>query len=466
MADSKLLLRPRWVYQGTGRTLEGTAVLVEDGIITALTQDTAGIDANVIDLPDHLLLPGLANAHTHIGAGPIARGVAEDWDLPEGTPFYMPLTRLWQIAYEPEIRDLYRAIVRWDLAASLLTGTTLVVNQASIDIDGFIQEAIDLGVRTYAGPSFPLNIRHRLGVMGADRRGERTDLATEDEQIAEVQAFQELHEQYEGARDGLIRLLLAPASAHTVAYEVLEAIGRMADELGCPVTTHLCQAPSELEEVAKRYGGKTPTQVLDDAGLLGPHTIAAHGTYVPETDYSLLADRGVTVAHCGVRKAREAVFTPFVAFQDAGVRVALGTDAFTCDLLTEMRVSGTLAKVASGKTHRPNAADLLDAATQATADALGRTDLGRIAEGAIADLVAVRLSSLENRPVYDPLRAAAYYSSGNDVDTVLINGRVVVSGGTLVGADADAIADKASDACRLIWDRARAAGIFDFGAKR
>lgn len=461
MTENRTLLRPRWLHIGGGAAVESRAVLVEDGRILDVVDAGAAIDANVIDLPNQVLLPGFVNSHTHVGAGPIARGVGEDWDLPTGTPYYMPLTQLWTLAYRPDFREQYRAIVRWDTIAMLTTGTTTIVNQASIDVEGYLDVAAELGVRTWAGPSLPMSVEHRLGEMGRDRVARRNNLTSPDEQVDELAGFRDLYERWQGAQRDRIRMLLGPASAHTVDYDVLVAVGKLAEELDCPVTVHLCQAPSELEETRRRYG-LTPPRVLDQVGLLDQRVICAHGTYTPAEDMKLLASSGASVAHCAVRKAREARFTPFLEFLDAGVRTVIGTDAFTTDLVTEIRIAATLAKVSSGQTHRPGVGQVVDAATSSAGDALGRSDLGRIMPGAVADLVGVRLGGPENWPVFDPVRAVAYYSTGADVDFVMVDGVVRKRDGDLLDLDVRAAGAAAETACTELWDRARASGVLDF----
>src|SRR5215469_14989851 len=97
---NRTLLRPTWTWTGGQAAERGVDVLVEGQTISAVGRDLASVaDAEVVDLPGHVLIPGLINAHTHAGPGPISRGIAEDLALPAGTPFYVSLTRLYQVAY-------------------------------------------------------------------------------------------------------------------------------------------------------------------------------------------------------------------------------------------------------------------------------------------------------------------------------------------------------------------------------
>src|SRR5262249_33414944 len=145
------------------------------------------------------------NAHTHAGPGPISRGLAEDLALPAGTPFYVSLTRLYQVAYSEPLREAYRDVVRWDVYAMLRSGTTTILTQNSTDIEGYFDIASELGARTYGGPILPLNVAHRLGTI---QNGvvSRTDQAADQE--AELDAHRALFRQYDGSAQGRIRLVL------------------------------------------------------------------------------------------------------------------------------------------------------------------------------------------------------------------------------------------------------------------
>lgn len=458
MAPGRLLLQPRWLYRNGG-VEEHRCVLVEGPRIVSVLDDTeaASVDAKAVALPTHLLLPGLVNAHTHVAAGPLARSIAEDVELAPGMAFYVPLSRIWQLAYGPGHLEDVRAIATLDVWSMLLSGTTLVVNQASVDLEGYLDIAESVGVRTLAGPILPGNVGHRLGTL-VDGAARRDDLVGESEQAAELRRFGEVFSRHDGRAGGRIRMMLGPASAHTVGIEVLAETARVAAELGCPVTTHLCQAPSELEETRARYG-MTPLEVLARAGLLNDRLICAHGTYLPDADLAPMAASGASIAHCASRKAREAIFTPLARFADAGIRVALGTDSFNADLLGELGMAATLGKLAVGSTARPSAAEVVEAATRAGADALGYGDLGRLEPGALADLIAVDLSSPSTWPVYDPLRALVYYGNGRDVDLVMVDGRILVEGGRPRHADLDGIRHAAEAATSRIWEACERSGL-------
>lgn len=457
-ADLRRVLHPDWVLLEDGRVARGLAVLVRGTRIEALVPENRTVDGEHLRLPGHLLMPGLINLHTHVGAGPIARGISEDYPLTPGMPFYLPLSRLWRHAYRPQLLDAYRGIVEWDLLAMLRTGTTTVLNHASTDIEGYLDLAVRSGVRTVAGPTVPLDVTHRLGRLD-EGRANRTDSASRADQAGELAVGRALIETWDGRADR-ISVLLGPAAVHAVDLSVLEAVAHLSNELGCLVTTHLCQAPSELAETRGRYG-RTPLQVLADLGLATPRLIAAHATYLPAEDWQLAADCGITVAHCASRKAKEATVSASVALREAGIRVGLGTDGFSADLVEELKFASVLGKIGTHRTDAATARATVLSATAVNAQALGRDDLGRIAAGHLADLIAVDLSGPISGPVFDPLQTLVHYGNGRDVSFSMIHGRIVMRDHQVLDIDAIKLASQVSDSLNSIWDEARTLGLLD-----
>jgi cytosine/adenosine deaminase-related metal-dependent hydrolase len=140
-------------------------------------------------------------------------------------------------------------------------------------------------------------------------------------------------------------------------------------------------------------------------------------------------------------------------YRRAGVNVALGTDTFPQDMLHEMRVAAVLGKVVEGDPRVATARDVFESATLAGARALGRDDLGRIAPGARADLVLVNLRTLGMAPVRDPIKNLVFSATREDVATVMIDGRVIVSGGRVLGLDEAELARELQCAAERLWKR-------------
>ncbi|MEH1029907.1 amidohydrolase family protein [Micromonospora profundi] len=455
----RTVILPRWVYLGAGEVRTGAAVVVEgDRIVQILPAEQAeGIDGRRIELADKVLLPGLINMHTHAGAGPVGRAISEDYELPTGMPFYVPLSRLWRHAYREELREQFRAVIEWDVLGMMRTGTTTILNHASTDIEGYLHIAERVGVRTFAGPTIPLDVTHRLGQLSGGLE-DRKQTTSEQAQLAELEELERLFGEWDGAADGRITMILGPAAVHTDEFSVLAGVGAAAQRLDCLVTTHLCQAPSELATTQERFG-TTPLRVLQRAELANERLIAAHGTYLPDEDRQLAADTGITIVHCASRKAKEAVISPSVSFMDSGISVALGTDGFNCDMVEELKFTAMLGKIGVAQSHRPTAAQVVDLATSHAASVLRRPDLGVIKEGARADLIGVAITDPSIAPALDVVQSLVYYGNGRDVQFEMVDGAVVMEDGTFVGVDINGVRARAEAALTSIWESAIDAGV-------
>jgi cytosine/adenosine deaminase-related metal-dependent hydrolase len=165
----------------------------------------------------------------------------------------------------------------------------------------------------------------------------------------------------------------------------------------------------------------------------------------------VIARTRTNVIHCSYRKAKEGLNSPYWQFVERGVNVALATDSFSHDLIEDLRLGALLGKISQHKVGLPHAQHLITSATLGAARALGRRDLGQLEVGARGDAVAIDLSSPFNAPVFDPLRALVYYSSGADVKHSVVDGQPVVLNHKVVGSDMEVVSKKADAACRRIW---------------
>ena len=254
----------------------------------------------------------------------------------------------------------------------------------------------------------------------------------------------------------VVRALVAyGASAVTFTY------GRnrkAADELGCPITIHLSQTRAEMELIQRRHG-KTPEEYLEHVGLLGPDLLVAHCVESSDAGLDLLKRTNTTVVSCPLTYARQGQFAPFGRFRRRGLRTVLGTDGYRMDLVGEMRQAGFVSKLHAGDSAGATASELVHAVTVAGAEALGRSDLGRIAPGARADLVVIDMARPHLQPVSDPLRTLVWNASGADVSAVMVDGRLLVENGRYLLGDEGEIVRRGARAAGRLWDMAEAAGI-------
>jgi cytosine/adenosine deaminase-related metal-dependent hydrolase len=254
--------------------------------------------------------------------------------------------------------------------------------------------------------------------------------------------------------------MLFPYQFETCSADLLRETKKAAQERDFIIHMHTSQYLSEFHESFRRYG-RTPVQYLYDTDFLDPNVIITHVLYTtlnPMTgekdpfpkedmrDIELLAKSGATVAHCPLIYSRGGrILHSFGQYQRAGINMTIGTDAFPMDMILEMRHAAIMGKVAERDSLAVTARDVFNAATLAGAKALGRDDLGRLAPGAKADILVVDLTSLHMGLIDDPIKTLIYMGSQRDIETVIVDGKVVVEGGRVPGVDEEELAKKANE---------------------
>jgi cytosine/adenosine deaminase-related metal-dependent hydrolase len=254
--------------------------------------------------------------------------------------------------------------------------------------------------------------------------------------------------------------MLIPLQVDTCSPSLLRATRAVANDLGVGIAIHAGQNLLEFHEIVRRHG-KTPVEFLDDAGVLGPDAILGHciistahhlAAYPAGRDLDILADTGTSVAHCPLVFARRGnALESFHRYRARGINVGLGTDTYPRDLISEMRWASLVCKIAEHDFTVATSAEVFTAATLGGARAVGRDDLGRLAPGAKADVVIVNLRSLRIGPYRDPIKALVQCATGDDVETVIVDGVVVVKDRHVLGVDEAALLAEAQTECERLW---------------
>lgn len=451
-----LLVRGGHVLTGGGELVRAD-VLVERDRIAAVTPPAAPPPgARELDATGRLVLPGLVNAHTH-GASHLVRGRAGNWTL-EDLLVHAPANYGFR---SPEDEYLSTAIGAIEM---LKTGCTaaydlyMALPAMTLEaMEAAVRAYTDVGLRAVLAPAVADVVFHRtvpglFELLPADLQGVVAEMRP-----APTKGLLELTEQiirrWHGAADGRVRTAIAPTIPNQATDEFLAGCARLAREYGVGVHTHLAESKVQVVESQRRWG-RTIVERLADHGLLGPGFVGAHAIWLTADDIRRLADAGAAVAHnpgsnlrlgCGIAPVRELL--------DAGVAVGLGTDGSVCadnqNLFEALRIASVVSTI-----RFPHATDRwLDArtvwrlATEGSARVLGcAEDVGAIAPGRKADLVLLRADSVFLRPLADPLNALVYAESGAGVETVLVDGRVVLEHGRVTTVDEARIFARAQNA--------------------
>jgi 5-methylthioadenosine/S-adenosylhomocysteine deaminase len=457
----KTLIEGGWVvaHNGAGHQIHerGSVVVEDDRILHAGGPYTGPVDAR-LSARGKLVSPGFINTHVHTaGSGgdylllDLARN---DYRTANYMSFAAPLKGKLTPPPPPAVAAL-RAFV---FLHALKQGTTTVIDVGGLrgDWEGYARLVDELGVRVYASPPF----RDRDTFM--DPQGRLyydEDVGAGQQRLREATDFVR---KYDGAAQGRLRGMLNAAQVETCSEPLLRAGKDAARELNVPIHTHAGGNLVEFQRIMEEHR-KTPVQFLADIGFLDDRTLLGHAVFTTAhpwprypfgDDLRVLAETGATVGHCPYKYAKMAMtLHSFQRYLDAGVTVALGTDTYPMDMVAELRWASILAKVTDANYQVGLPRDVFNAATLGACRFLHRADLGRLAPGAKADILLIDLDHL-GAPVYaDPIKALVDGGCGRDVDTVIVDGKVLVQGGRTTRVDEDEVYEKARRATEHYWSQ-------------
>ena len=245
---------------------------------------------------------------------------------------------------------------------------------------------------------------------------------------------------------------------YTLDGDTLKACRALADRLRIPVIIHLAETQDEIKTAAEKYRA-TPTAFLESLGFWGPRTLAAHGVHLTPSDITILAARGVGLAHNPESNMKLASgIAPVEAMRKAGLAVGLGTDGAASnndlDMFEAMRQAAFLHKLKDGDPRAVSASVALAMATIDGARALGMAkEIGSLEPGKRADLLIVSMSSARQTPMYDPVSHLVYVTRGDDVRTTVVNGKVLMRDRKVLTLESAAVLTEA----RAFAEKVRAA---------
>jgi 5-methylthioadenosine/S-adenosylhomocysteine deaminase len=283
------------------------------------------------------------------------------------------------------------------------------------------------------------------------------DAKTPQEELARNEAFIK-----EFAKDELIVPAVAPHSPYTLDAKDLLASRALATKYGVPVLIHVAETEAELGNSKKAHTGMSPVAYLQSIGFWGPRTVVKHGVWVDAADIKLLRSHEVAVSHNPESNMKLASgIAPVPEYLAAGVTVGLGTDGAASnndlDMFEAMRVAALLHKVKTGDPRVLPAATALEMATIYGARALGlEKQIGSLEAGKRADLVVLSTAGARLTPLYNPVSHLVYAARGDDVRTVMVNGRVLMRDRKMLTLDEPAVlaeARKFADAVRAAVGR-------------
>ncbi len=431
------------------------AVLIEDnqivwvGGMNEVEEElrSRSITPERISLKDHIVLPGLVNTHHHLYQT-LTRCIAQDSGL------FNWLKTLYPIWLGMTSEAIHTSALT-GLAELMLSGCTtasdhLYIYPNDCTIDDEIRAAREIGIRFHAS-------RGSMS-LGESKGGLPPDAATEDEDFILRDSARVIERFHDASRFSMLRVALAPCSPFSVTPDLMLQSARLARHHRVMLHTHLAETHDEDQFCLSTFG-KRPLDYMESLEWLGPDVWYAHGVHFSPADLHKMGLCGCGVAHCPSSNMRLASgIAPIRLMWQNGVKVGLGVDGSASNdgnhMLLEARQALLLQRVTDetfamfdslSEGHRRKAISAYEAlwlATRGGAEVLGRDDIGQIAAGYAADLIAINLNRVEYAgALHDPL-AAAVFCAPRGVDFSLINGRVVVREGRLETVDLGLIVER------------------------
>jgi 5-methylthioadenosine/S-adenosylhomocysteine deaminase len=404
------------VTGGTVVTMDGTSRVLTQGALAIDGRDIVAVDtaqavaagftaSETIDATGQVVMPGLINTHTHAPMV-LYRGLADDLALMDWLQKYIFPAEAKTVSPE-----FVRAGTRLATLEMIQSGTTAYADMYYFE-EEIAKATKEAGIRGVLGETiiqFPV-----------------PDAKTPKEGIARAIAFIR-----QWKDDELIVPAIAPHSMYTLDGPTLKEIRSVADRERAPVIIHLAETQDEVKIARDKYKS-TPVQFLESIGFWGDRTLAAHGVHLTPADIGILAKRGVGVSHnpeSNMKLASGAA--PVIGLQKAGVVVGLGTDGAASnndlDMFEAMRQAAFLHKLVTKDPRALPAQTALRMATIDGARTLGLDrQIGSLEAGKRADLIVVSMRSARQTPMYDPLSHLVYVTRGDDVRTMVVNGRIVM----------------------------------------
>ena len=414
-----ILIKNGHVIYGENLEVVKADVLIEGNAIVKVEKGINEPADTVIDAAGKVVSPGFVNLHTHSPMG-LLRGLADDLPLMEWLEKH-----IW-----PKEAKLTREHIKVGAYLGALemikTGTTAFLDMY-FQMDAVAEATLEAGLRGY--------LSYGMIDLGDPERTEK-ELK---EALREMKAI-------EGLNSERIHFVFGPHAPYTCSIALLKEVRRLANEHGKLITIHVAETMAELGKIQESYG-KSPVVLLDEIGFFGSDVIIAHGVWLDSRDIQILARNGVTVAHNPASNMKLASgVMPLQRLLNAGVNVGLGTDGSASnnnlDMLEEMKLAALLHKV---HTLDPTVADAKTVFRMATingAKAL-RLNAGVIKPGYLADVVILDFDRPHLRPMNDVVSHIVYSANGNDVETTIVDGRILMLDGEVLTLDEDRILDEA-----------------------
>ncbi|MCL2580576.1 MAG: amidohydrolase [Oscillospiraceae bacterium] len=427
----KTLIKNATILPAGGETTVTGSIAIEGNILTHIGSVPESFTADrTIDAAGMIAMPGLVNAHVHSPMC-VFRNLADDlsfddWLFGKIIPAESKLTE----------DDVYWCALL-GMIEMIKSGTTCFADMY-LHMESVARAALETGMR--ANLSF--------GPIISDVRGNGL--------IVEMDKCADFVSRWQGKANGRIKTCLEIHSVYLFDAPSITGAARLAKELEVGIHIHLSESDSELARSREMYG-LTPVAAADSFGVFEVPAIAAHCVKLDETDIALLKQKGVSPVHCPSSNLKLGNgFAPAPRLLNEGVNLCLGTDGCASNnnlnMFEEMHLAALIHKGDSQNPQVLPASQVVRMATENGGKALGFSDVGRLAPGYKADLILINANQAHLCPVNDPCSAVVYSVQAGDVDTVVIDGEVVMRGRRLAKIDEAQVIQKVCGIAQRVCD--------------
>ena len=469
----RTLVKGGWVVgfaNGHHTLIENGCVLVDGNKIAFVGKHFSGEVDRTIDAGSKLVSPGFIDTHVHTGHRASHKLIT---DIGRKDYYGQPFLEISvaregkRVAGEPRFlrpgENPYGTDIdgpaEFTVVELLRNGvTTFVEFGSAVQVQtALLGQLRQYGLRAYLGPGY------NFGRWVADSQGRLKRTVDEEGGRKGFKDALEFILRHDGTQDGRVKGALMPREFETCSAELLDLTRDAAEKHALPMGTHVAFSVLEFHETVRTHR-KTPIECLHDHGLLSPTFNIGHGNFISDTpwlnyaggqDLHLMGQANATVSHCStnlIRRGRS--LYSWDKYLRDGVNLTLGSDTYPRDMIMNMRIASYMGKMTDRNFAVATAAEVFNAATIAGARSLGREDLGRIAPGALADIIIVDLSgrdSLRHGVVRDPIKALVECGIGDDVDTVMVDGIIRMQNRRIDGCDISGLRHRMQEAAEVVW---------------
>ena len=385
-------------------------LLIEDSRIARIGNIDCEAD-KVIDATNKVVMPGLINAHTHVGMS-LFRGCADEHELMEWLQH-----DIWPVEDKMAAGDIY--------SASLLSGVEMIKSGTTTFNDQYFFE------EETARAAEKLGLRAILS---------RCIIGDGEGALKRLEDAENLFNNWHNKCDGRIKVCVGPHAPYTCPPDTIRRCVELADRLGSPIHIHYLETKDEVKQMNEMYG-MTSTEYLKKYGVFNNHVMLAHGVHIDDASIVTLRDISGGIVHNPVSNMKlGSGFADIKKLRSNGINVALGTDGQgstnTLDMFEEIKLCAYLQKGMYRSASALSAEDVIKMATIEGARVLGiDSEVGSLEENKKADIIIIDLDKAHLQPVHNIYSLLAYSVNGSDVETTIIDGKIVMEDRKVLNVD-------------------------------